>query len=89
MFVLEFLLLMSIYSNLKFKVFCKNTDFECRYIKSHIKEKLQFLSMHLPFCLFIRKKQTNKQNKTEQILKLNDNHGYFAILIFIKSLNAD
>ena len=36
---LEFLLLILIYFDLKFKVFCKNGDFEFRYIKTHSEEK--------------------------------------------------
>ena len=38
-FELECLLLIFIYFNPKFKVTCKNGNFECRYIKTHSKEK--------------------------------------------------
>ena len=45
-------------SNSKFKVTCKNADFECRNIRTDTKEKSsKFLTLHLPFCLFIRKKK--------------------------------
>ena len=50
---LEYLLLLSIYFNLKFKVTCKNGDFECRYTITHSVEKRQiFLTLHSPFCIF-------------------------------------
>ena len=39
-FELECLLLIFTYSNSKFKVTCKNTDFECWYNRTHTKEKL-------------------------------------------------
>ena len=36
---LECLPLIFIYSNSKFKVTCKNADFECRYFRTHTEEK--------------------------------------------------
>ena len=43
-------LLLFIYANSKFKITCINKAFECRYIRTHTKEKLSKIS---PFCLFI------------------------------------
>ena len=51
-FELECLPLTFIYSNLKFKVSCKNISFECRYIKTHAEE---FLTLHCPFYVLLVK----------------------------------
>ena len=50
-FDLEYLLTIFIYFNSKFKVTCKNEDFECRCIKTHFEEKsLKFVLFQSPFC---------------------------------------
>lgn len=52
-FELECLLIIFIYFNSKFKVTCKNEDFECRCIKTHFEEKsLKFVLFQSPFCFF-------------------------------------
>ena len=43
-FELECLVLIFIYFNSKFKVTCKNGDFECRYIRTHSEEKTSKIS---------------------------------------------
>ena len=53
-FELECLLLIFIYSSAKFKVTCKNVNFECEYIRTHSEENRlkisNFTFAILPFC---------------------------------------
>ena len=73
-FELECQLLIFIPLNSKFKVTCNSADFECRYIRTHTEKKkkkknnLKFLTLHLPFCLYLMK-----------ILKLNCHPKYFGV----------
>ena len=62
-FELECLLLIFIYSNSKFKVTCKNADFECWYIRIHTKEKSSKISnITLATLPFYQKKNTHILN---------------------------
>ena len=49
---------------LKFKIFCKNTDFEFQCIRTHTKEKLSKLS-NITFAIlpFLQKKYSNRIQK--------------------------
>ena len=51
-----------------FKVTCNNTDFQCRYNRSHAKEKPKFLTLHSPFAFL-----------SETNFKLNGHPEYFEI----------
>ena len=58
---LECLLLIFTYSNSKFKVTCKNEDFECQYIRTHTKEQPSKIS-YITFAIWPfnqRKKYSN------------------------------
>ena len=52
------LLLICIYSNSKYKVTCKNVDFNCRYIGTHTKEKPSRIS-NIAILPFYQEKYSN------------------------------
>ena len=50
---LECLLMILIYFNSKFKVTCKNGDFEYRCIRTHFEKSMRILIFQPPFCCFL------------------------------------
>ena len=71
---LECLQPIDIYSNSKFKLTCKNANFNAG-VRTHIKEKPSKISiLHSPFSLLIRKKR-----EKIGLLKLNGHPKYFGI----------
>ena len=72
---LECLLVKFIYSNSKFKVTCKKGDFECRYIRTHTKEKPSKISNITFANLPLYQKKTLKLNGHSWV-------GYFGTYYF-------
>ena len=70
-FELECLLPIFIYSNSKFKATCKSVAFECRYIRTHTKEKPSKIS-NITFAIL-------PSYQKKKILKLNGHSEYFGI----------
>ena len=87
--IIEYLLIIFIYSNSKFVDICKNVDNECQYIRTHTNEKPSYISFTiLPCCSKEKIPQLNCKSESFESISFWCNHQLCFTIVHFKIKNA-